>query len=252
MKNQIATLAQAEQHLRNNNIVRTTKSMLEVVEGKQLLTVCGFKYTDRTWTQAINRQIKNHNLVENEDYRKVIANIDVCNQKAGAKKITYVFDLNTANHILLAAMTSQGKQARQQAINAVNKPVNLATACNALPDLNDPIAVLKAFTASLEYKKDLELKLEIAQPKVEFYDHVVETDHLYDMNTAADMIGAGRNSLMKKLRDNNVLMASNTPYRTYIERGYFEVKVNGAGFHSSKVTPKGLAWLQSNYKFDAA
>ncbi len=251
MNTNITTLDQAEEYLRATGIVRQTKSMLEVVEGKMLLDVCGFSYTDRSITTRLNEQIKKHGLIEDEDYKKVcVTNYrDTKTQRGGHNKLAYIFDLNAANHILLAAMTTQGKQARQQAINLANKPVNLATACTALPDLNDPIAVLKAFTASLEHKKELETKLEIAAPKADFYDDVVEADQLYDMNEAAGLLNfSGRNTFMKRLRDSGVLMESNIPYRTYIDRGYFEVKVNRLGYSSTKVTPKGLTWLHKNYK----
>ncbi|WP_428673187.1 phage antirepressor KilAC domain-containing protein [Photobacterium swingsii] len=248
MQNQITTLAQAEQHLRSTGIVRQTQNFKEVVEGKQLLDVCGFGYTDKNWGDKITRQIEKHNFIEGVDFKKI--NPPSMGEKSkGRPKTVYVFTLNAANHVLLAAMTAQGKQARDLAIKAVERPVSLATACSELPDLNDPIAVLKAFTASLEHKQNLEHQLEIAAPKVEFYDYVAECDELFSMKEAADILGFGRNTFFQILREDQILTTGNIPYRQYIERGYFEVKVSTAfgAISVTKVTTKGLQWLQKHY-----
>lgn len=105
-----------------------TANTLELVEGKTLLDVCGYAYTDKNWGSVIKRQIEKHGFVEGVDFGKVELNshTDVGNQKSGRKPVEYRFTLNAANHVLLAAMTKLGKAARQQAID-------LAVAVQSVP-----------------------------------------------------------------------------------------------------------------------
>lgn len=243
MNTNITTLAQAEQHLRETGIVRTTANFKEVVEGKQLLDVCGFSYTDKNWGQRIQRQIEKHNFIEDIDYviRKVQSTIDGGAGNRGMKTV-YAFTLHAANHVLLAAMTAQGKQARDTAIKAVEsqptQPVMPTTYLEAL----------KHLVAAEEKREALELELVEAQPKIEFFDDVAESDNLFSMKEAADIIGHGRNTLFEILRDHQVFTGK-VPYRQYIERGYFEVKVSNAhgAIPVTKVTGKGLQWLVKNF-----
>jgi len=72
------------------------------------------------------------------------------------------------------------------------------------------------------------------------------------MTAVAKVIGTGRNKLFQFLRDNNVLRYNNEPYQEYIDRGWFEIKVqvyqNGLGNsrinNKTMVTPKGVQAIQ--------
>ncbi len=108
----IQTLEQAELTIRRAGIVQN-----EMVEGKQLLEICGFSLSNPS--QEIARQISKHSLVEGVDF----ANNMIVNGKA-RNKITS-FTVNAANHILLAAMTAEGKAARQEAIDLKRETVSL-------------------------------------------------------------------------------------------------------------------------------
>ncbi len=80
-----------------------------------------------------------------------------------------------------------------------------------------------------------EAKIAIDAPKVDFFDSVTSSKDAIDMKDAAKVmnIGMGRNTLFQKLRDINIFMENNTPYQTYIDRGYFRV------IESKWVTPEG-------------
>jgi anti-repressor protein len=68
-------------------------------------------------------------------------------------------------------------------------------------------------------------QITLMQPKAEFYDAVTDSTDAIEMKDAAKVInaGIGRNDLMKLLRDKKVLMDNNTPYQSYIDKGYFRV-----------------------------
>lgn len=111
---------------------------------------------------------------------------------------------------------------------------------------------------ALQLAADKARKLEEAQPKIEFFEQVADATGLHSMGDAAKMLGYGRNTFFAKLRDMKILMKSNIPYQTFIDRGYFEVKENVVGgeekFLKSQtfVTGKGLIWLENQFKIKAA
>lgn len=117
---QITTLEQAGRHLMEVGAVDFDTM---TVEGKQLLEVCGFSTSNAR--AEIARQIERHEFAEGVDY-----SCSMIATPSGQKSKIYHFTMNAANHVLLAAMTEKGKEARQQAIDlreAVdNIPVELA------------------------------------------------------------------------------------------------------------------------------
>ena len=115
MNNAITTLEQAELVLRKNHLVHN-----ERVEGKQLLDVCGYSYTEKNVGQMIERQINKHNLHENRDFY-----FSSINAGKGRPRKIWKFTVNAANHVLLSAITPEGKQARQEAIDMKQEPLNL-------------------------------------------------------------------------------------------------------------------------------
>ena len=106
---QITTLEQAGRHLMEVGVV-DFETM--TVEGRRLLEVCGFSTANER--AEISRQIDKHSFVDGVDFMR---SKDATHQKAGQKPIIYQFTMNAANHVLLAAMTEKGKEARQQAID---------------------------------------------------------------------------------------------------------------------------------------
>ncbi len=69
-------------------------------------------------------------------------------------------------------------------------------------------------------------QLALAEPKVEFYDQIIDSKDAIPMGDAAKVLhikGIGRNNLFAKLRELGVLMADNIPYEAFIQRNYFRV-----------------------------
>lgn len=138
----ITTLEQATKHLIDCGAVAFELGQFPV-EGKQLLDVCGYSLSNPRI--EITRQIVKHELVEGVDFMR---SKDVTHQKAGQVPKIYHFTLNAANHILLAAMTDQGRTARQDAIDNNSTPTiqALPPTIPALPPelANDPIMAMRA------------------------------------------------------------------------------------------------------------
>lgn len=130
----ITTLEQAASHLISVGAVDMFTMM---VEGKQLLDVCGYNY-GKDSKKFLDRQVTKHGFNLGKDYT-----IDIV-VEGNIRKCIYMFTLNSANHVLLSAMTEQGKAARQDAID---------TKTNTLPALSgDPI--LDMMQMMVESRKD--------------------------------------------------------------------------------------------------
>lgn len=76
--------------------------------------------------------------------------------------------------------------------------------------------------------REKDAQLELQKPKVDFADHVTDSDNAIDMGTFAKYaqkqgITMGRNTLFKWLRDQGVLMDNNVPYQRYLNAGWFRV-----------------------------
>lgn len=114
---------------------------------------------------------------------------------------------------------------------------------------------LKTEKENIKLKADNEEKtkqLEVAKPKIEFHDELIESSGLYSIGETAKLFGTGRTRFFVKLREMKVFF-NTEPYQTYKERGYFEVKTttkNGCVRTQAFTTPKGLEWLRKKLKSD--
>jgi anti-repressor protein len=92
-------------------------------------------------------------------------------------------------------------------------------------------------------------------PKVEFYNQIADTTTSFDMQEVSAMLKLtyGRNILFRKLREANVLMSDNLPYREHINNGYLLVVETkwmnpktdqSTATFQTRITQKGLEWLQ--------
>lgn len=63
-------------------------------------------------------------------------------------------------------------------------------------------------------------------------DTVKSSDSSFSMGTVAKTLGTGRNRLFKLLRHKGILNDANIPFQSYIDRGYFAVKLS----------PKQIKW----------
>lgn len=130
MTAQITTLEQAENHLYRSFAVALHEGA-PMVEGKKLLEVCGFNYA--RVNDGLREQIARHSFEEGSDF---IREEDLTYQRAGRKPVLYYFTINASNHALLAAMTPEGREARQALATDVNMFV---------PALSVPTGLMSSF-----------------------------------------------------------------------------------------------------------
>lgn len=69
-------------------------------------------------------------------------------------------------------------------------------------------------------------ELKLQQPKVDFYNDVMESETTSDMAQTAKTLanyGLGRNKLFELLRKQKILRYNNEPYQVYVDKGWFRV-----------------------------
>lgn len=99
----------------------------------------------------------------------------------------------------------------------------------------------------IEFALEQERKLELAAPKVEFHDKVVNDEKTFSFRDAAKKIQQRPNKFIAWLRDNGYLCLNNIAKQQYITQGLFATHtgVSDAGHHYTqcRVTSKGLPYF---------
>jgi anti-repressor protein len=91
-------------------------------------------------------------------------------------------------------------------------------------------------------------------PKVQLADQCLSATNSQPMNTVAKELGIGRNKLFSILRSKKILNNQNLPYQTYLDRGYFEVKLRPIAMNDTKnyaqtfVFARGLNFIRTQLR----
>lgn len=107
----------------------------------------------------------------------------------------------------------------------------------------------QSFAEALQLAADQAKQLELAAPKVEFHDKIVNDEKTFSFRDAAKKIQQRPNKLIEWLRDNGYLCLNNIAKQQYITQGLFATHtgVSDAGHHYTqcRVTSKGLSYFTS-------
>lgn len=161
------------------------------------------------------------------------------------------------NQTASAFITSDGRLFAHHSRKVLVNP-NGDTGPNNFTEALKLASILKIDRLKLKHEvKALKQQVSKNTEKVTFYDEVANTEHLFDIDEAAKIVGTGRTRLLAYLRKHHVLMRSthrlNRPYQKYLDAGQFEVKYlqymnRNTGELKLKSMPfltgKGLIWLQ--------
>jgi anti-repressor protein len=121
---------------------------------------------------------------------------------------------------------------------------------------------LEILTLALEAEKkviELQEKIEVDKPKVEFAEQLLSATNSLDFGTSCKAMNLpfGRNRMFEICRKLNFIMHNNQPYQTYIDQGYFTLletsyvnAKSGDRVLTTKtmITAKGQNWLIKNFK----
>lgn len=114
------------------------------------------------------------------------------------------------------------------------------------------LAILKqkqlpqSFSEALQLAADQAHQLEIAAPKVQYFDRVADTKNLLNASQVGKKIGMSAVKLNQYLADLGVYdrrIAGRTFAQWFIDKGFGEVKQTEQGYPQSKFTNKGEQWV---------
>ena len=113
------------------------------------------------------------------------------------------------------------------------------------PDLL--IQVATKLKEEREKNKELQAKIIIDKPKVDFFDEIISSEDTIDMRTVAGLLnikGLGRNKLFELLRTKKILDSRNIPYKRFQDAGYFKIieNKNSDKFGKERVTTKTVVF----------
>lgn len=225
-------------------IYETPKDDYQYIAAKDLYDFLEIKSKFSDW---INNRISQFKLFEGKDYYRESKNLD------SIVKVDYMIKIDSAKLIAMKERNSQGDIIRNYFLEIEKQHKKSQIQNIQTNDMIDSKLMYK-IAKTLEEKENEILEL---TPKAESYDKFISGKNSQDMNTAAKVLGWGRNLLFKELRNKSILRQNNTPYQKYIDAGYFEVKETIMHLYDSTstinkpqtyCTPKGLDWLSKILK----
>lgn len=197
------------------------------------------------------------NTINAEFDKGGIFNMYPLQTKGGKQNFTFINE-SELYFVLIRSRSDKAKAFRQWVTKEVLPSIRKQGSYNvaqkpAIPQTYAE-ALLEAGKLALENEK-LQAQAEANAPKVIACDRLLDSSDSLDFMTFSKIIGIGRSRLFSTLRDMSILLANNTPYQRYIDRGYFKViestfsKGNKISLYSkTTITPKGQVWLANKLK----
>ena len=184
-------------------------------------------------------------------------------QKMSAKGyvVNYALKIDMAKELSMIQRNEKGKQTRQYFIECEKQLTSQVPQLSRKETLQlqlfskDPLEVANAHTELVQIEiaeatKPLIETIEEQKPDVDFANAIKTSETNIKIGDFSKMTTLGRTKLFEFLRENKILMKTNLPYQTYIDRNYFavtELSKNGMIFPTTLITPKGQQWLLNNY-----
>lgn len=104
----------------------------------------------------------------------------------------------------------------------------------------------QSFSEALQLAADQARQLELAAPKIQYFDRVADTKNLLNASQVGKKVGMSAVKLNQYLADMGVYdrrIAGRTFAQWFIDKGYGEVKQTEQGYPQSKFTNKGEQWV---------
>ena len=105
----------------------------------------------------------------------------------------------------------------------------------------------QTFAEALQLAADQARQLELAAPKVQYFDTVVERTNLLNATQVGQKVGLSAFALNKALEElgvyNKAVKRGRVFNTWFVEKGYGELKKTESGFDQAMFTTKGEAWV---------
>ena len=148
----------------------------------------------------------------------------------------YFISIDMAKEISMIQRSDKGKQARQYFLECERK----------LKGQVITPAIPQSFAEALQLAADQAKQLEIAAPKVNAYDKLIESTHLKSVGDVAKSIGLKSAQALNKKLDAVSAYDGRCSNRVwsgwFIEQGLGEMRTTDDGYSRNLITAKGQAW----------
>ena len=214
-------------------------TLTQAVNARELHTFLEVQTRFNDWIAA---RITDYAFVENQDYVRFTENS--VKPQGGRPSIGYFISLDMAKELSMVERNERGKEARRYFIECEKRLKGSMTRLSYAQ-------ALRAYADEVEAREKLEQQLALAEPKVEYFDALVNRNLLLNFTTVAKELGVKRKVLIGYLLENNYIYrdANNNnllPYSQHTPH-LFEVKEytkdNYAGVQTL-VTPRGRETLR--------
>jgi anti-repressor protein len=166
----------------------------------------------------------------------------------------YVLTIDTAKEISMIQRSNKGKEARRYFLECEKL---LKQKLVPSYQIEDPIERAKKWIEEQKKVLLLEEENKKLQFRSDFVDVVFESDGLFSMEEVAKVLKLpfGRNTMLRKLREQKVFLESNTPKQNLINSGYFKVSeqiIDSGKFKklvcTTYATSKGIGYIHKIFK----
>lgn len=153
----------------------------------------------------INSRIEKYKYIKGEDYISLTEKLVSGNN---ASSISYYLSIEMAKEISMVENNERGREVRKYFIECEKK-------------FKGGISLPTSFSEALRLAADQAEQIERDKPKVIAYDKFMQADNYQYIGDVAKLLGYGRNTFFKMLREKKILNAYNTPYQPYAK--YFKI-----------------------------
>ena len=116
-----------------------------------------------------------------------------------------------------------------------------------LPDFTNPAIAARAWADEVEAKQIAQEKLQLAAPKVQYFDMVADVNNYMNATTVGQKFGMSATVLNKHLEELNVYNRTIKQGRVFqqwfIDKGLGVMKKTDNGYNQSRFTNKGEQWI---------
>lgn len=216
----------------------------EVVKTVDARTMHEFLQVGKDFTTWIKARIEQYGFVQDQDFLVILSK-----SLGGRPSTEYHISISMAKELAMVERNERGKMARQYFIECerIAKQGGLQ-----LEDLHEDQIIFLGFQKLMKKAEALEFQLEMAQPKVDFYNNFAESDGLYTLQNAGKSMGFAPNRFINWLKGKYLFYQDGNlvPKMQYINQGLFEVKIamyNNKNRSQSFITPKGIQYFTTRY-----
>ena len=220
--------------------VVTNEQGQKLVSGRELHEVLEVKTPFKQW---IDRMIA-YGFQENVDFTTINIFVQRENSNLGNNKTDYILTLDMAKHIAMVQRTEIGMKVRNYFLECEKAVIHQKLDSYMI---DNPVERAKRWIEEEEQRQALALELKEAQPKVEYYDTVLQADKLVTVTAIAKDLGMSArdlNSVLHRLGVQYKLGNSWHLYSLYqhLVPTHFDYQITAYG-QSLRVTEQGRKWI---------